>query len=59
MCAHIDVKKLLKQELPVPFVPKSDLSSNFDSYPAMSSGKKYDKYLDKKYDETWEKEFSS
>ena len=56
VCKHIDVKKLLKKELPVPFVPKS-LEQCFDSYPAMSSGKKYDRYLDKKYDETFEKEF--
>ena len=60
LLAHIDVQKLIKKELPVPFVPKckdpTDCS-NFDHYPAMSSGKKYDKYLDKKYDETWAKEF--
>ena len=32
-------------------------TSNFDQYPAMSSGKKYDKYVDKKYDAKWVKEF--
>ena len=60
MCAHIDVAKLLKKEYPVPWVPKvkdpTD-ASNFDSFPAPSAGKKYDKYIDKKHDVTWEKEF--
>ena len=27
-------------------------------YPAMSSGKKYDRYIDAKYDEVWNKEFA-
>ena len=60
MCAHIDIQRLLKKEITPPWVPKckdpTDCS-NFDSYPAMSSGKKYDKYLDKKYDAVWVKEF--
>ena len=33
--------------------------SNFDDYGQPSSGKKYDKYLDAKYDELWETEFGS
>jgi len=60
LCAGIDIDKMLKKQLKVPWSPHckdpSD-TSNFDSYPSMSSGKKYDKYLDKKHDATWEKEF--
>ena len=60
LCAHIDISRLLKKEITPPWVPKckdpTDCS-NFDSYPAMSSGKKYDKFIDKKYDPTWMKEF--
>ena len=61
MCCTIDPKKLLAKEVKVPFVPRiSDPTdtSNFDSYPAPSSGKKYDRYIDAKYEETWNKEFS-
>ena len=60
LCKHIDVEKLTKKELPTPWAPKIKDpldTSNFDSYPAPSSGKKYDKHLDSKYDETWSSEF--
>ena len=59
-CSSIDIPKLVKKEVKVPFVPNlkdpTD-TSNFDSYPPPASGKKYDKYLDAKYDELWEREF--
>jgi cGMP-dependent protein kinase len=60
-CSGVDMAKLLKREHPgLPFVPKckdpTDCSS-FDTYPPPSSGKKFDKYLDKKHDKTWETEF--
>lgn len=58
MCAHIDPVQLYQKKLKVPFVPKADISSNFDHYPNPSSGKKYDRYIDAKYDEVWNKEFA-
>ena len=63
MCAHVDMAALLKKELKPPWVPKlSDPldASNFDEFPPNTGlGKKYNKYLDSKYDETWEKEFGA
>ena len=59
-CAEIDMGKLHKKELRPPFVPKlSDPTdtSNFDNLGEPPSGKEYDKYLDKKYESTWEREF--
>jgi len=59
-CAHIDVNAMLQKKIKPPFVPKlSDPTdtSNFDSYPEPAPNKKYEKYLDAKYDEMWEKEF--
>jgi len=61
LCKDIDTAKLLAKQIKPPFVPNlkdpTD-TSNFDDYGTPSSGKKYDKYLDAKYDATWEKEFS-
>ena len=60
LCAHINMAALLKKEIKPPFVPKLSNpmdTSNFDNFGAPSSGNKFNKYLDKKYDETWEKEF--
>jgi len=60
LCKNVDTAKLYKKEVSPPWSPKlkdANDTSNFDSYPAPSSGKKYDKYLDNKYNETWEKEF--
>ena len=62
LCKHIDIAALLRKEIKPPFVPnlKDPLdTSNFDDYPPPASNKKYDKYLDGKYDELWDKEFSS
>ena len=61
LCADIDVNKLLAKQITPPFVPNlkdpTD-TSNFDSYPEPSGGKKFDKYIDAKYEETWEREFA-
>ena len=61
-CAHIDMKALVKKEITPPYVPnlKSPLdTANFDDFGTPSSGKKYNKYLDAKYDETWVAEFGA
>ena len=58
--AHIDMDAIYKKTYTPPWVPKlsSPLdASNFDDFGTPSTGKKYNKYLDAKYDETWEKEF--
>lgn len=60
LCADIDIGKLLAKELIPPFVPNLSNpldTSNFDDFGTPSSGKKFNKYLDAKYDETWEREF--
>jgi len=60
LCAHVNMDALLKKELKPPWVPKlsSPLdASNFDDFGPPSSGKKFNKYLDDKYNDTWEKEF--
>ena len=62
-CAHIDVAQLEARRLPMPFVPKvtsAGDTSNFDTYPADADAKtnrKYDKMLDSKHDELWQREF--
>jgi len=60
LCRHVDMDQLLKKKLKPPYTPdlKNPLdTSNFDDFGTPSTGKKYNKYLDAKYDETWEKEF--
>ena len=59
-----DVDKLLKKETRPPFVPKLKDpcdTSNFDEYPSDAgseqASKKYDRFLDRKYDATWAQEF--
>lgn len=50
----------MKKELKPPWTPKLSNpldASNFDDFGTPSSGKKFNKYLDAKYDEKWEKEF--
>lgn len=62
-CAHIDMAALEAKQLPPPYLPKvrdpTD-TSNFDKYPPDAEAKtnrKYEKFLDDKYDETWQREF--
>ena len=64
VCAHIDAGKLEKRAVKLPFVPRlkdpTD-TSNFDNYPVSTltaNDRKYEKYLDKKYDDVWAKEFA-
>ena len=60
LCADIDVAKLLRREIKAPWAPKlSDPTdtSNFDDFPEPTASKKFDKYLDAKYDELWDREF--
>jgi len=60
LCAHVKMDLLLQKKLTPPYVPnlKNPMdTSNFDDFGQPSSGKKYNKYIDKKYDETWEREF--
>lgn len=62
-CTHIDIKQLEARKLPAPYVPRVrglDDTSNFDSYPAdteANNARQYERYLDPKYDELWEREF--
>jgi len=64
VCSSVDAGKLIRKEIKPPFVPNlkdpTD-TSNFDDYGSApsTSGKKYDKYIDAKYEELWEKEFGS
>ena len=60
-CANVDISKMLKKQITPPFIPKlkhpAD-TSNFDSSSLAPVVKtKFDKYLDAKYDELWEREF--
>ena len=63
-CAHIDVAALEAKQLPMPYVPRVRDpydTSHFDKYPPdaeAKAGRKYERYLDAKYDEVWEREFA-
>ena len=60
LCAGVNMDALLKKELKPPWVPKlanANDTSNFDDFGTPSTGKKFDKYIDEKYNDTWEKEF--
>ena len=61
--AQVDWKKAEARKLEAPWKPKiksATDASNFDEFPPNTGlGKKYNKYLDSKYDETWEKEFGA
>ena len=65
-CTHIDVAALEARKLPPPFIPclKNVYDvSNFDSYPApekleAENDAKYERFMDAKYDELWEREFA-
>jgi len=60
LCAHINMEKLLKKELTPPYVPQlrdAMDTSNFDDIGTPSSGNKYNKFIDAKYEPKWEAEF--
>ena len=63
-CSHIDAAALEARQLPPPYRPRvKDVydTSNFDQYPAdaeAKSNRKYDRHIDAKYDEVWEREFA-
>lgn len=61
VCAWIDAPQLLSKHIKPPYVPKVDGpsdTSNFRAPPTSSpSSKKFDKFIDPKYDVMWEGEF--
>ena len=62
-CSHIDVSALEARKLPPPYIPHVKSlydTSNFDDYPPDAEAKtnrKYERYLDPKYDALWDREF--
>ena len=60
----MDIAALEAKQLPPPYMPKvrdPHDTSNFDKYPPDAEAKntrKYERYIDAKYEETWEREFA-
>jgi serine/threonine protein kinase len=60
LCKHIDMQKLLLRQIKLPYVPQLNGptdTSLFDACAEPGGGKQFDKYLDPKLEELWEKEF--